>query len=203
MKIYTKTGDQGLTDLFGGMRVLKNHVRVKAYGEIDAANSALGFAASTPAIDDRFKEHLIYVMQLLFCAGAEIATSQKNSAKKMLEKNLENQISERHLDYLESFIDESESELVPLKSFILPYGSELSSRLQLARTSMRRAEIALIDMREADEYVRPLMLQFFNRLSDFLFVFARLANKYASHPEILWSGKLKEHSPSLRPIDSY
>lgn len=196
MKIYTKGGDQGYTDLFGGGRVLKSNVRVKAYGEIDAANSALGLAASTPHLSPRLYDELLYTMKLLFCAGAEIATAPKDSAQKLLERQLENRLAESHVLRLEQVIDELEAKLSPLKSFVLPCGSDAAARLHNARTAVRKAESALIELKEQNEPVRPLIIQFFNRLSDYLFVLARFANKEHSCPERLWNGKLKDEEPS-------
>lgn len=199
MKIYTKGGDQGYTDLFGGQRVLKNNIRVKAYGEIDVANSALGMAASLPDLSPWLKSQLIEVMKLLFCAGAEVATASKSSAQKLLDRELANHIALGHIEALERTIDEVEEKLTPLKCFVLPSGCEAAARLHFARTVVRRAESALIDLRE-HESVRPIIVQFFNRLSDYLFVLARLANQEAGCAEILWSGRLKDEEPG-RPAD--
>ncbi|HXW60027.1 MAG TPA: cob(I)yrinic acid a,c-diamide adenosyltransferase [Myxococcota bacterium] len=195
MKIYTKGGDSGFTDLFGGGRVLKNNLRVKAYGAIDAANSAIGMAASAPQISSFIKEELIYVMKLLFSAGAEVATATKASAQKLLDRELENRLNESHVLRLEHVIDSVEAKLSPLKSFILPYGSDAAARLHNARTAVRHAESVLVDLLESEKGVRPVILQFFNRLSDYLFVLARLANKECSCPDLLWNGKLKDEEP--------
>lgn len=185
MKIYTKRGDQGETDLFGGERVHKNHARVKAYGDIDVANTAIGLAVSVPKISVHIKTSLLDVMSLLFSAGAEIATAPKESAISLLAKRLQNEISEAHVNKLELAIDAMEDELKPLKSFILPTGSELSARLHFARTMVRKAEIALIDLQE-NSVVRPEIIRFFNRLSDYLFVMARFANKEAQIEDVPW-----------------
>src|SRR5262245_51316410 len=151
MKIYTKGGDQGFTDLFGGGRVLKNNLRVKAYGAIDAANSAIGMAASAPTLGTWLKDELHYVMKLLFSAGAEVATASKDSAQKLLDRELENRLSDVHVLRLERTIDEVQAQLMPLKSFVLPSGSDTAARLHNARTAVRNAECALVDLREAKE----------------------------------------------------
>lgn len=190
MKIYTKRGDQGLTDLFGGGRVLKNCDRVKAYGAIDAANSTIGLAFSAQDSPASLKARLVDIMKLLFCAGAEVATAPRASAQDILQRSLENRIEQSHIEAIERDIDEVELELEPLKSFILPCGSDVSARLHMARTAVRYAESCLVDLKERGEDVRPIIIQFFNRLSDYLFVLARLANKEASVGDILWSGKL-------------
>lgn len=192
MKIYTKRGDTGMTDLFGGGRVKKCHLRVKTYGEIDAANSVIGLAHSAPYLSDGCKEQLVRIMKLLFCAGAEIATAPKESAQAILERELKNRISEHHIVALEQGIDEMESHLTPLKSFILPAGSDACARLHYARTAVRRAEVALLELVESGEAVRPDIIKFFNRLSDFLFVMARLANAEACVNEIAWNGQITE-----------
>lgn len=190
MKIYTKRGDQGQTDLFGGARVAKNNPRVQAYGHIDAANTGLGSAYSTPDLSQEIKEELITLMKLLFCAGAEVATAPKVQAEELLNKHLKNRINMSHVEALEKLIDKSEERLSPLKSFILPCGSEGAARLHWARILVRQAEVALIDLVEEGQAVRPELLAFFNRLSDLLFVFARLANAQAHIEDVLWSGQL-------------
>jgi cob(I)alamin adenosyltransferase len=190
MKIYTKRGDGGETDLFGGERVIKNHLRVKAYGDIDCANSAIGMAYSTPGLSEELKTNLSTLMKLLFCAGAEVATSPKVKAQALLEKHLKNLINADHVAALEESIDRAEEKLVPLSHFILPCGSDAAARLHFARNMVRKAEISLIDLREKGDEVRQEIIQFFNRLSDLLFVLARMANYEANISDILWAGTL-------------
>jgi len=190
MKIYTKRGDHGETDLFGGERVLKTHIRVKAYGEIDAANSTLGLAYSAPSSNE-IKAILLKLMKLMFCAGAEIATAPKESALQILERDLKNRITTQHVTWLERLIDDTEARLDPLKSFILPCGSDAAARLHMARNEVRKAEVALLELK-SQALVRDEILIFFNRLSDLLFVLARLANQEAGAPDILWSGALED-----------
>jgi cob(I)alamin adenosyltransferase len=192
MKIYTKTGDSGETDLFGGARVSKSHVRVKAYGEIDCANTAIGMAYSTPGLSESLKSQLEKIMKLMFCAGAEIATAPKDSAQVLLEKNLKNRIAVRHILWLEESIDRAEEKLSPLRSFILPCGSDAAARFHFARNMVRKAEIALIELKESGSMVASEIIIFFNRLSDLLFVLARQANHEAKCPDILWNGALEQ-----------
>ncbi len=192
MKIYTKKGDSGETDLFGGARVLKSHVRVKAYGEIDCANTAIGLVYSTPGLSDSLKNQLEKIMKLMFSAGAEVATAPKDSAMILLEKNLKNRLSERHITWLEESIDQAEEKLSPLRNFILPCGSDAAARLHFARNMVRKAEVALIELREAGFELRSEIIIFFNRLSDLLFVLGRLANHEAKCPDILWNGALEQ-----------
>lgn len=191
MKIYTKRGDSGETDLFGGERVLKNHPRVMAYGDIDAANCAIGMAVSTAGIPNEMKQALVAIMKLLFCAGAEVACAPKDKAHDLLDRHLRNHIGERHIEFLESGIDAMEKNLVPLKNFILPTGSELSSRLHFARTVVRHAESTLVALSNISP-VRLDLIKFINRLSDYLFVMARAANHAMNVDDITWHGTLEE-----------
>ena len=191
MKIYTKRGDTGMTDLFGGERVKKSNSRVKAYGEIDFANTVIGLAHSV-ASDPFIKEQLVRLMKLLFAAGAEIATAPKEKAQELLDRHLKNRINETHIEALEQGIDEMETKLSPLKSFILPTGTVSAAHLHFARNVVRKAEIALIELVDAGEVIRPEMIKFINRLSDYLFVMARLANALSRVDEIEWSGKLTD-----------
>lgn len=197
MKIYTKRGDAGDTDLFGGERVKKNHLRVKTYGLIDSANTALGLAYSSADASEKIKEHLVRLMQLLFCAGAEVATAPKERAMALLEKRLANHINDDHVTELERAIDAMESTLTPLRNFILPCGTDTSARLHGARNAVRTAEIALIDLAELSP-VRAELIRFFNRLSDYLFVLARVANQDRGVNDITWSGALDDKA--LKPI---
>lgn len=190
MKIYTKRGDKGDTDLFGGQRVKKNHARVKAYGDIDGANSAIAMAYSAPDMPPEIKAELLLIMAQLLCAGAEVATAPKKSAHEILERRLKNRISKPHIDAIEQAIDRVEERLSPLTTFILPAGSDASTRLQFARTMVRRVEVSLLDLMDDKEEVPDEILSYFNRLSDYLFVLARLANQGARVAEIPWSGQL-------------
>ncbi len=190
MKIYTKKGDQGETDLFGGARVSKAHFQVKAFGKIDTANAAIGCAYSSTGLSENLKSHLLTIMKLLFSAGAEVACAPKEKAQSLLERDLKNRINEKHISWLEHCIDEAEDKLSPLRSFILPCGSDASARLHFARTVVREAEIMLIELK-TQSALREEIIKFFNRLSDLLFVLARLANHEAQCPDILWNGALE------------
>ena len=169
---------------------LKNNPRVVAYGQIDAANTGIGLAYSTPGLSLELKEELIKLMKLLFCAGAEVATAPKAHAEELLNKHLKNRISNKHIEDLENTIDSCEARLSPLKSFILPCGSDSAARLHWARVLVRQAEIGLMDLVSEGQIVRPEIIAFFNRLSDLLFVFARLANYQAQVEDVPSSGQL-------------
>lgn len=182
MKIYTKTGDRGETGLFGGARVSKAAERVEAYGEIDELNSAIGFAraAQLSASTDAF---LHLVQSHLFDLGAELACTPGKESKLGLPL-----ISDDAITRIETEIDAIEDRLEPLKLFVLPGGSEGASRLHLARTICRRAERRLVLLASIEE-VRPELIRYINRLSDFLFSAAREENRVAGVADVPWIGR--------------
>jgi cob(I)alamin adenosyltransferase len=181
MKIYTKTGDAGDTGLFGGARVSKASERVETYGEVDELNSVIGLVLSEP-FDDQVTALLTSVQSRLFDVGAELATAP--DSKVALGIPL---VDEAEVLALEGAIDRAESELPPLKTFVLPGGSRAAGYLHLARTVCRRAERRLVAL-AAHEPVRPELLRYLNRLSDTLFVLARLANHRAGVVDVPWVG---------------
>lgn len=191
MKIYTKRGDKGETDLFGGERVSKAHIKVRAYGNVDAANSAIGFAAACKELPSFMREPLHAIMSDMFDIGAELATSQKDSAQDKLSERLENRVTLARVVELEHLIDAAEEHLPEIKSFVLPTGSEPAARFHLARTQVRRAEQSVIALREEGQVVREDALTYLNRLSDLMFVWARLSNFHLKHADVPWKG-LKE-----------
>lgn len=186
MKVYTKRGDQGQTDLFGGARVSKANQRVVAYGQVDAANSAIGFVACAPVLPPKIACELQAIMSDLFDIGAELATAAADSAKKKLTQHLDSAIHDKRIGELEALIDAASEQLPELKTFVLPTGSEASARLHLARTAVRMAEQQVVLLQDQNEHVRPQVLMYLNRLSDLLFVWARFANSHSGAPEVLW-----------------
>ncbi|HEX6242564.1 MAG TPA: cob(I)yrinic acid a,c-diamide adenosyltransferase, partial [Polyangiales bacterium] len=162
MKIYTKTGDQGDTGLFGGARVSKASLRVEAYGEVDELNSVLGMVRAEAGFDSAVSELLEAVQSQLFNLGAELATAPDSKAALGIPL-----VSEQEIGALEQGIDRAEAELSPLKTFVLPGGSRAAAALHLARTVCRRAERTLVEL-AASENVRPECLRYLNRLSDAL-----------------------------------
>ncbi|HVX60510.1 MAG TPA: cob(I)yrinic acid a,c-diamide adenosyltransferase [Pirellulales bacterium] len=177
MKIYTKTGDQGETGLFGGPRVRKDHPRIEAYGEIDELNAVLGLVraeAPPPDVDGLLAE----IQNLLFDVGAELATPEP-------ERMGTAGISAAHVGRIEAAIDQYEARLPPLKAFILPGGTRVAAGLHLARTVCRRAERRLVLLAALEPISQPLMI-YVNRLSDLLFVLAREANRAAGRPDVCW-----------------
>jgi cob(I)alamin adenosyltransferase len=181
MKIYTKTGDKGETGLFGGGRVSKDHPRVEAYGDVDELNAALGMARSVEPMP-RIDEVLVPAQRDLFSIGALLATPNPDKVRQQLEKA---RIDADRIAQLERAIDDGEAELEPLKSFILPGGTPKAAALHVARTVCRRAERRVIALRKEVD-IPEIVIQYLNRLSDLLFVLARVANRRAGAGEVTW-----------------
>jgi cob(I)alamin adenosyltransferase len=181
LKIYTKTGDRGDTGLFGGGRVGKDHPRVEAYGDIDELNAVVGMARAVEMMP-RVDEVLVPVQRDLFGIGALLATPDPDRMHEQLAKA---RIDDGRIAQLERAIDDGERELEPLKAFILPGGTPKASALHVARTVCRRAERKVVHLqREVD--VPALVVVYLNRLSDLLFVLARVANRRAGAGEVTW-----------------
>lgn len=181
LKIYTKTGDTGDTGLFGGGRVAKDHPRVEAYGDVDELNAVIGMARSIEVMP-RIDEVLAPVQRDLFALGALLATPDPEKMKEQLTKA---RISDARVKQLEQAIDDGEAELERLTAFILPGGSAKASALHVARTVCRRAERAVITLGR-DSELPPIVVVYLNRLSDLLFVLARVANKRVGAGEVTW-----------------
>lgn len=180
-RIYTRTGDKGLTSLYGGQRIPKHKVRLDVVGTLDELNAVLGLALS----EIKRKEiagPLTEVQSLLFNIGAEVAEGGAK-AKKMIDDSL--RVGPMHVATLERWIDSFEQDLPPLTTFILPGGSPAGARLHLARAMCRRAERRLAELSEK-EGANPASLMYLNRLSDLLFVLARTVNHAADAPERTW-----------------
>ncbi len=179
VKLYTKTGDDGTTGLFGGARVKKASPRVEAYGTVDETNAAIGIARATKL--EPFTDGVLAQVQVdLFTLGAELACVPGKEAK-MSMKLLDAADAER----LEKAIDAAEEGLPPLKSFILPGGSPQAAALHLARTVCRRAERGVLAL--DDSPARNELVIYLNRLSDLLFVLARKANVAAGVEDVPWA----------------
>lgn len=176
MKIYTKTGDQGSTGLFGGERVLKDHIRIEAYGAVDELNSTLGSVAV--AVNAQLQSQIMVIQNELFQLGAELATP--NNKKCAVAP-----VGNSNIERLEKEIDAMEKSLRPLQNFILPGGSEGAARLHITRSVCRRAERRVISLHQV-EPVRPEVIQYLNRLADYLFVCARFANFESKVADIDW-----------------
>ncbi|MBI5139368.1 cob(I)yrinic acid a,c-diamide adenosyltransferase [Candidatus Nomurabacteria bacterium] len=178
MKIYTKQGDAGETSLYGGERVAKDHLRIKVYGTLDELNATLGVVLAQNNVQNELKTKVFRIQNELFELGSELATPTGKKINFLV-------LSEENVLCLEKEIDEMETALIPLKNFILPGGSRLSSFLHLARAISRRAERELIALHRT-EPVRSIILQYVNRLSDHLFVLARFANHLAKINDVAW-----------------
>ena len=184
-KIYTRGGDAGLTSLVGGARRRKDDIRVAAYGDIDETNAAIGLARiAVEASDAMLDSMLEHIQNELFDLGAELATpagpseSSYDPAQRLC-------VVDAQVERLEREIDQLNAELPPLKSFVLPGGTAAAAYLHLARAISRRAERAIVALGQAPgEAVSPTALRYVNRLSDFLFVASRYANR--RHGDVLW-----------------
>ena len=179
MKIYTKTGDEGETSLFDNTRVSKADPRVDAYGEVDELNAALG-AAVAAGTDDDIAESLTTIQRELFALGARLADPASRIAGRVTKAA----VTAADVERLEQTIDRLERELPPLSRFILPGGCPTGALLHLGRTVCRRAERRVVALGSAA--VEPLVVVYLNRLSDLLFVMARVANHRASVAEVEW-----------------
>ena len=183
MKIYTKTGDEGETSLFGGGRVPKDHLRVRTYGEVDEANAAIGFAASLePAT---FEAALLQTIQRsLFTIGAELATPDPAKLGKALARSGP-AIGPADVGAIEDAIDKQDAKLQPLKNFILPGGTPKAAAFHVARTVCRRAERSVVSL-SREQSINPAIVHYLNRLSDLLFVLARAVNAQAGKADVTW-----------------
>ncbi|HVH67834.1 MAG TPA: cob(I)yrinic acid a,c-diamide adenosyltransferase [Gemmatimonadales bacterium] len=183
MKIYTRTGDAGQTGLFGGGRVPKDHLRVEAYGQVDELNAAIGVAL---ALEPRTyaRDILEQIQKDLFTIGAELATPDPVKLEKALAGP---RVGPAEVAALEQTIDRYETQVPPLKQFVLPGGAPKAAALHLARTVCRRAERAVVTFhRKHKTGGLSSVVPYLNRLSDLLFVLARVANHAAGVQEIPW-----------------
>jgi cob(I)alamin adenosyltransferase len=179
MKIYTKTGDDGTTGLFGAGRVRKDSPRIEAYGTVDELNSHIGVARALEP-DSPTASLLGSIQSKLFVLGADLATPQTVSANVSVPR-----VTGPDVQELECAIDENEVGLATLKNFILPAGSMLAAQLHVCRTVCRRAERLLVSLSHEEE-IGSFDIMYLNRLSDLLFVLARRANKDARVADVEW-----------------
>ena len=182
MKIYTKTGDDGTTGLLGPGRVGKDDPRIDSYGTVDELNAVLGLARAAGGLDQDADTLLARIQNDLFAVGAALADPDPTG-------KFHNAVAEGYAQRLETEIDRLEAELPPLTQFILPGGSPAASQLHLARTICRRAERLVVHLGRRPETDVPLhLIAYLNRLSDFLFVLARVVNHRAGVADTPWSG---------------
>ncbi|HEY7572806.1 MAG TPA: cob(I)yrinic acid a,c-diamide adenosyltransferase [Nitrososphaeraceae archaeon] len=191
MKIYTKTGDRGETGLIGGARISKSSQRIIAYGLVDELNSSIGFSISLLKENskDVFADIIVILTRIqndLFIIGADLADPSYDRYKNSTQ--VHNKVPRAEADMtilLESAIDRFEAILTPITYFLLPGGSLGSSSLHMNRTAARRSEIAVVTLSQK-ESINPLILTYLNRLSDLLFVIARVVNQRVGVSDIKW-----------------
>ena len=184
MKIYTKTGDEGDTSLFGGGRVPKDNKRVEAYGAVDELNSFLGLA-HTALTDADVQRGLVLIQNDLFALGANLATPEGDDSRP---RPRVPDVPVTRVEAMEEWIDQGTDELTELRQFVLPGGTEPAAMLHVCRSVCRRAERAVVALGR-EEAVDGGILRYLNRLSDLLFVWARLENHRAGQGDVPWTGE--------------
>ena len=181
-KIYTRTGDEGMTGMLGPRRVFKDHARIDAYGTVDELNAVVGVIRAE-GLDGQLDDYLKTVQDDLFVLGSALADPDPKGP-------FFHAIHAEHVAHLERAIDTMQAELKPLTTFILPGGSKAASAAHLARTICRRAERDVVSLSHVEhEPVDPVAIVFLNRLSDFLFVLSRLINHRAGVADVPWHPK--------------
>lgn len=185
MKIYTKTGDKGETSLYGGTRVSKAAARVESYGTLDELNAFIGLAKAEIS-DEKVLNQLQKIQFDLFTVGSEAATPTDKLLLANGKSRLDVMISEKEITELEHWMDDFDAELEPLKFFILPSGGKAAASVHVCRTICRRAERAMVFLNETEE-VRPELIKYLNRLSDYLFILARYISKISGEKEDYWN----------------
>ncbi len=173
-KIYTRTGDDGSTGLGDGSRVAKDSARVGAYGTVDEANSTIGLMLASSEVPEDIRSLLTAIQHQLFDLGGELCIPGHAA------------IFDADIDRLEHHLDTYNDDLPPLKDFILPGGGEAAARCHVARTVVRRAERETVTLART-EAVRPEAVRYLNRLSDLLFVLARVLARSSGHGEVVWN----------------
>ena len=184
-KIYTKTGDKGETSLYGGTRVSKAAARVESYGTLDELNAFIGLAKAEIS-DEKVLSRLQKIQFDLFTVGSEAATPTDKMLLANGKNRLDLMISEKEIIELELWMDDFDAELEPLRFFILPSGGKAAATVHVCRTVCRRAERAMVFLNETEE-VRPELIKYLNRLSDYLFILARYISKISGEKEDYWN----------------
>jgi cob(I)alamin adenosyltransferase len=183
-KIYTKTGDKGTTALIGGTKVPKSHLRIEAYGTIDELNSYLGYCRDI-ITDETTKSTLLEIQDRLFTIGSSLACDPIKEPKMRIPD-----LNGEDIIFIEKQIDRMDEQLPPMRSFILPGGHPTVSQLHIARCVCRRAERACVRLELESLEVEPLILQYLNRLSDYLFVLARFTAQQLGSEELPWKPRV-------------
>ena len=183
-KIYTKTGDKGLTSLIGGTRVSKSHIRIDSYGTIDELNSFLGLCIDS-INDEKSKTVLKEIQDRLFTIGSSLACDPDKEPLMKLPD-----LKDTDINFLEKEIDGMNEVLPVMKSFILPGGSVAVSHIHIARCVCRRAERICVAMQENELFIDVKVIQYINRLSDYLFILARYIAHISKVEEIPWKPRI-------------
>ena len=178
--LYTGTGDSGTTSLVGGQRISKCCARLEAYGTVDEFSSFLGIVSSSAKCPEVLKLQILDIQNRLFDVGCYLATGVERDQIPSCDA-----LDAACVECIERWIDELDSQTPKIRAFVLPGGCELAAHCHVARTVCRRAERRILMLAE-QEYVDPLVLRWFNRLSDYLFIAARYLNKVSGVEEIIW-----------------
>jgi len=181
-RVYTRTGDDGTTSLGGGQRVSKDSLRIEAFGTVDELNSTIGVAVAA-GLHETLRPRFFIIQQLLFNLGSDLCVREEDKKRRPVPA-----IEQRHVDQLETWIDDWNTGLDPLKSFILPGGDPPAAQLHLARTVCRRAERLVLALSRV-EPIGAFVLPYLNRLSDLLFVAAREQCRLAGIGDITWDSR--------------
>lgn len=184
IKIYTKTGDKGTTSLIGGTKVPKNDIRIETYGTVDELNSWIGMV-NDQLNEEALKNELKEIQDRLFTIGSSLATDAKKEPKMKLPDLTTNDI-----EFLEKRIDAMTAELPPMKNFILPGGHVAVSSIHITRCVCRRAERLAVNMQEHELFIDEKVIQYLNRLSDYLFTLARFVAQKLGAEEIPWKARI-------------
>lgn len=182
MKVYTKKGDSGTTQLIGGTRVVKSSMRIEAYGTVDELNSYLGLIRDQ-SVTETQQEQLLEIQDRLFTMGSLLATDPEGTKMKLP------QLKDSDIENLENWIDEMEETLEPMTNFVLPGGHTTVSFCHIARCVCRRAERIVVDLNE-NEKIDSIILTYLNRLSDYMFVLSRKLSLDLKANEIPWKPRM-------------
>jgi cob(I)alamin adenosyltransferase len=183
-KIYTKTGDKGTTSLIGGTRISKSHLRIAAYGTVDELNSYIGLCRDLVG-NEKSRSMLMEIQDRLFTIGSSLACDPEKEPKMKIPD-----LKESDILLLEKEIDAMNEVIPPMKSFILPGGHIAVSHLHIARCICRRAERKAVQLDSEKEEILPIVLQYLNRLSDYLFILARFTGHDLGVDEVLWKARI-------------
>ena len=184
IKIYTKTGDKGSTSLIGGTKVPKSHLRIEAYGTIDELNSSIGLCRDL-LNDNESRKILLEIQDRLFTIGSSLACDPIKAPKMRIPD-----LKDADVTLLENEIDRLNEMLPPMKSFILPGGHPTVSQIHITRCVCRRAERCCVRLELESLEVEPIILQYLNRLSDYLFILSRYVGKLLDTPELPWKPRV-------------